>query len=105
MVAKQEIQDGLSAKAAEFKEAGGELYVQHVIVDEGSLKLGQDLVEGEVPEDELREHVQKAVDAALAEAGTPLSTADRTRLVREITSNILGYGPIEPFPCRQHPAT
>ena len=23
--------------------------------------------------------------------------ADRTRLVREITSNILGYGPIEPF--------
>ncbi len=60
-------------------------------------ELGQALVEGEVPEEELREHVQKAVDAALAEAGTPLSTADRTRLVREITSNILGYGPIEPF--------
>ncbi len=60
-------------------------------------ELGQDLVEGEVPEDELREHVQKAVDEALAEAGTPLSMADRTRLVREITSNILGYGPIEPF--------
>ena len=50
-----------------------------------------------MPEEELREHVQKAVDVALAEAGTPLSTADRTRLVREITSNILGYGPIEPF--------
>ncbi len=60
-------------------------------------ELGQDIVEGEVPEDELREHVQKAVDDALAEAGTPLSMADRTRLVREITSNILGYGPIEPF--------
>jgi pilus assembly protein CpaF len=60
-------------------------------------ELGQALVDGEVPEEELREHVQKAVDAALAEAGTPLSTADRTRLVREITSNILGYGPIEPF--------
>jgi len=60
-------------------------------------ELGQALVEGEVPEEELREHVQKAVDAALAEAGTPLSSADRTRLVREITSNILGYGPIEPF--------
>ena len=59
--------------------------------------LGQDLIEGEVPEDELREHVQKAVDDALAEAGTPLSMADRSGLVREITPNILGYGPIEPF--------
>ena len=34
---------------------------------------------------------------ALAEAGTPLSSTDRARLVREITHNILGYGPIEPF--------
>jgi pilus assembly protein CpaF len=33
----------------------------------------------------------------LAEAGTPLSSTDRARLVREITNNILGYGPIEPF--------
>jgi len=71
--------------------------IKNVAQREAVHELGQALVDGEVPEEELRDHVQKAVDVALAEAGTPLSTADRTRLVREITSNILGYGPIEPF--------
>jgi pilus assembly protein CpaF len=60
-------------------------------------ELGQGLLEGEVPEDELRQQVQKAVDSALAETGTPLSGVDRTRLIKEISQNILGYGPIEPF--------
>ena len=60
-------------------------------------ELGTALNEGEVVEEELHEQVQRAIDAALAEAGTPLSTRDRARLVREITHNILGYGPIEPF--------
>jgi pilus assembly protein CpaF len=60
-------------------------------------ELGAALDAGEVPEDEMQEQVQKAIDAALAEAGTPLSMADRARLVREISHNILGYGPIEPF--------
>jgi pilus assembly protein CpaF len=59
--------------------------------------LGQALNEGDVPEAELHDHVTKAIDQALAEAGTPLSSTDRARLVREITHNILGYGPIEPF--------
>jgi pilus assembly protein CpaF len=59
--------------------------------------LGQELNEGELPEEELHEHVTKAIDKALAETGTPLSSTDRARLVREITHNILGYGPIEPF--------
>ena len=60
-------------------------------------ELGQALTAGDVPEEELHEKVTKAVDLALAEAGTPLSSTDRARLVREITHNILGYGPIEPF--------
>jgi pilus assembly protein CpaF len=60
-------------------------------------ELGQGVLEGELPEEELREHVTKAVDEALAEAGVPLSSADRARLVKEISQNILGYGPIEPF--------
>jgi pilus assembly protein CpaF len=60
-------------------------------------ELGAALADGEVAEGELQEQVTKAVDAALAEAGTPLSGADRARLVREISHNILGYGPIEPF--------
>ena len=60
-------------------------------------ELGTALNEGEVAEEELHEQVQRAIDSALAEAGTPLSTRDRARLVREISHNILGYGPIEPF--------
>ena len=63
----------------------------------GGARAGVALNEGEVAEDELQEQVQRAIDVALAEAGTPLSTRDRGRLVREITHNILGYGPIEPF--------
>jgi pilus assembly protein CpaF len=60
-------------------------------------ELGSALAEGGVPENELEEQVARAIDVALAEAGTPLSTSDRGRLVREISDNILGYGPIEPF--------
>ena len=30
-------------------------------------------------------------------AGTPLAQIDRERLIREITADILGYGPLEPF--------
>ncbi|HEX5260828.1 MAG TPA: CpaF family protein [Gaiellales bacterium] len=60
-------------------------------------ELGSALAEGEVAEGELEEQVARAIDVALAEAGTPLSTSDRGRLVREISDNILGYGPIEPF--------
>ncbi len=60
-------------------------------------ELGQALTEGDVREEDLHEKVTKAIDEALAEAGTPLSSTDRVRLVREITHNILGYGPIEPF--------
>ena len=60
-------------------------------------ELGHELSEGDIREEDLHEKVTKAIDVALAEAGTPLSSTDRARLVREITHNILGYGPIEPF--------
>jgi pilus assembly protein CpaF len=60
-------------------------------------ELGHELSEGDVREEDLHEKVTTAIDEALAEAGTPLSSTDRARLVREITHNILGYGPIEPF--------
>jgi pilus assembly protein CpaF len=37
------------------------------------------------------------VNEELAKETTPLSVADRERLTREMTDDILGYGPIEPF--------
>ena len=60
-------------------------------------ELGHVVSVGDIREEDLHEKVTKAIDVALAEAGTPLSSTDRARLVREITHNILGYGPIEPF--------
>jgi pilus assembly protein CpaF len=83
-------------------DAGAELVdpfaeIRQVAQAEAVRELGQALDDGDVQEEELHEQVTKAVDAALAEAGTPLSSTDRARLVREITHNILGYGPIEPF--------
>src|SRR6476661_2906945 len=38
-----------------------------------------------------------AVDLQLALVRTPLTREERRQLVREITDDILGYGPLEPF--------
>ena len=55
--------------------------IKNVAQREAVHELGQALIDGEVPEEELRDHVQKAVDVALAEAGTPLSSADDSRVL------------------------
>jgi pilus assembly protein CpaF len=49
------------------------------------------------PSADVRGEVRSAVAAELGKETTPLSVADRDRLTREITDDILGYGPIEPF--------
>jgi pilus assembly protein CpaF len=41
--------------------------------------------------------VRQAVEAELAADETPLTRDERQRLIGEITDDILGYGPIEPF--------
>ena len=47
---------------------------------------------------DLRKQVTDAVTQELdQETETPLSQSDRERLIRELTADILGYGPIEPF--------
>ncbi|MFN0155431.1 MAG: CpaF family protein [Gaiella sp.] len=45
----------------------------------------------------LREEVGRSVAEELERDETPLSAADRNRLVREITADILGYGPLDAF--------
>jgi pilus assembly protein CpaF len=46
---------------------------------------------------QVRDEVRRAVTEELAKESTPLSAVDRERLTREITADILGYGPLEPF--------
>src|SRR6187455_1957656 len=59
-------------------------------------KLGPELFTAETTGD-LTERVLRAVTEQLALDRTPLTRDERRQLVREITDDILGYGPLEPF--------
>jgi pilus assembly protein CpaF len=41
--------------------------------------------------------VTKALEAAISRNGAKMSAEDRTRLVDDVTSNMLGYGPLDPL--------
>jgi pilus assembly protein CpaF len=56
-------------------------------------KLGPELFKQDEPE--LGDHVFKAVSEELTLAGTPLTKEERRELVRQLTDDILGYGPLE----------
>jgi pilus assembly protein CpaF len=58
--------------------------------------LGAELFKQEANED-LSERVLRAVTEQLTLDRTPLTREERRQLVREITDDILGYGPLEPF--------
>src|SRR6266513_3729511 len=59
-------------------------------------KLGPELFKKEANED-LSERVLRAVTEQLALDRTPLTRDERRQVTREITDDILGYGPLEPF--------
>jgi len=59
-------------------------------------KLGPELFAAETTGD-LSERVLRAVTEQLALDRTPLTRDERRQLVREITDDILGYGPLEPL--------
>lgn len=56
-------------------------------------KLGPELFKQD--ETELSDHVFKAVTEELTLSGTPLTKEERRELVRQLTDDILGYGPLE----------
>src|ERR687883_384234 len=59
-------------------------------------KLGPELFTAETTGD-LSERVLRAVTEQLALDRTPLTREERRQIVREITDDILGYGPLEPL--------
>ena len=59
-------------------------------------KLGPQLFTTETTED-LHEQVHRVVTEQLALDRTPLTREERRRIVRELTDDILGYGPLEPL--------
>ena len=60
-------------------------------------KLGPELYDASIDENELEKRIREELRETLAEESTPLSAADRTRLVSETLDDILGNGPIEPY--------
>jgi pilus assembly protein CpaF len=66
--------------------------VHHAVI----AKLGPELFKRETAED-LSERVLHAVTEQLALDRTPLTREERRRIVREITDDVLGYGPLEPL--------
>ncbi len=91
----QRLQEGSDSGTAEQgrSDALGEL--RHRV--HGSLieELGPVLYDKRLSEDELRQKVHDALSNALAQERTPLSAADRTQLIQDVSDDILGYGPID----------
>jgi pilus assembly protein CpaF len=64
--------------------------VHHLLIDE----VGPLLYDRRIGEDELRRQLLEHLKVILGRERVPLSTADRTQLVQDLTDDVLGYGPI-----------
>ena len=60
-------------------------------------QLGPHLYDADMDQDELDQRVRAVLADVLGSQDRPLSTSDRARVTQEISDDILGYGPIEPF--------
>jgi pilus assembly protein CpaF len=75
-----------------FRELRGKLHFK--VVEE----LGPTLFDRQMSDAELRLRVLEMLEWALdQEESVPLTRADRTQLLNEIASDVLGYGPIDPL--------
>ena len=59
--------------------------------------LGPQLYDANTSEEELGRLVRIELHAVLDREGTPLSVAEKARLTQEISDDVLGYGPLEPY--------
>ncbi len=69
------------------------LKVHHELIE----KLGPALSDTQMSEIELRRRVEEELRNVLASETTPMSLADREALVRDVTDDIIGYGPIDRY--------
>ncbi|HVM51767.1 MAG TPA: CpaF family protein [Acidimicrobiales bacterium] len=71
--------------------------LKHRVQDALYVHLGSRLYDPSMSEDQLRTVVRDEVSRALATEKAPLSASERSRLLAEVTDDVLGYGPIERF--------
>jgi len=60
-------------------------------------QLGPHLYDADMDQIELDQRVRAVLADVLGHQDRPLSSSDRARVTQEISDDILGYGPIEPF--------
>jgi pilus assembly protein CpaF len=60
-------------------------------------QLGPQLYDAKMDQHELESRVRTVLADVLAHQDRPLSSGDRARVTQEISDDILGYGPIEPY--------
>jgi pilus assembly protein CpaF len=67
--------------------------VHQALVD----SLGPRLYDPHLAESELASQVRMTLQEVIDSEQTPLSLADRTRIAQDVSDDILGHGPLEPF--------
>src|SRR5215203_5097139 len=72
-------------------------HVKQVVHQQLLETLGPKLYDARMTQSDLEAKVRATLQEVLALEETPLTTADRTRIAQEVSDDILGYGPIEPF--------
>ena len=60
-------------------------------------RLGARLYDSSLSEEQLRSFVVQELSAAVEDDRAPLSNAERQRLVNDVSTDVLGYGPIQQF--------
>jgi pilus assembly protein CpaF len=60
-------------------------------------QLGPHLYDSDLEPNELDQRVRAVLADVLSSQDRPLSTSDRAKVTQEISDDILGYGPIEPY--------
>jgi pilus assembly protein CpaF len=60
-------------------------------------QLGPHLYASDVDQADLESRVRQVLGDVLSRQDRPISNADRVKITQEISDDILGYGPIEPF--------
>ncbi len=59
--------------------------------------LGPKLYDARMTQGELEQQVRSALQSVIALENRPLTMAERAKIAEEVSDDILGYGPIEPF--------
>ncbi|HLI53923.1 MAG TPA: CpaF family protein [Acidimicrobiales bacterium] len=60
-------------------------------------ELGNTLYDGDVDDADLRSRVPQLIQAALRRESAALSASEKVQLVEELTNDVLGHGPIQPY--------